>query len=133
MHDAGRNHRIEAALDKNRSRSLCPSNQCRRNGASGRSFFRVVWQIVGHSRRSVLGVGEAPTRVHRLSVLTLLALGRKDSVTAQQFHRFLIKTIASRFAVAYQGCTLRIDIALHDSIGSATTGRARLLRAALGS
>ncbi|APA89279.2 cyclic nucleotide-binding domain-containing protein [Paraburkholderia sprentiae WSM5005] len=50
--------------------------------------------------RSADVIAEAPTRVHRLSVSALLSLERDDPVTAQQFHRFLIKTIASRLAVA---------------------------------
>ena len=70
--------------------------------SNGRSLAHGRLRPLGHSRRSVVGVGEAPTRAHRLSVLTLLALGRKDSATAQQVHRFLIKTIASRFAAAYK-------------------------------
>ncbi|WP_275426837.1 SulP family inorganic anion transporter [Paraburkholderia sp. C35] len=56
--------------------------------------------VYTQTSRSADVIAEAPTRVHRLSVSTLLALERDDPVTAQQFHRFLIKTIASRLAVA---------------------------------
>jgi SulP family sulfate permease len=50
--------------------------------------------------RSADVIAEATTRAHRLSVSALLALEREDPLTAQQFHRFLIKTIASRLALA---------------------------------
>ncbi|MBN3759399.1 SulP family inorganic anion transporter [Burkholderia sp. Ac-20365] len=50
--------------------------------------------------RSADVIAETATRVHRLSLSTLLALELEDPLTAQQFHRFLIKTIASRLAVA---------------------------------
>lgn len=50
--------------------------------------------------RSADVIAETATRVHRLSLSTLLALEHDDPLTAQQFHRFLIKTIASRLAVA---------------------------------
>ncbi|MDR6384608.1 SulP family sulfate permease [Paraburkholderia caribensis] len=56
--------------------------------------------VYTQTTRSADVIAEASTRVHRLSVPTLLALEREDPVTAQQFHRFLIKTIASRLAVA---------------------------------
>ncbi|AUT61813.1 SulP family inorganic anion transporter [Paraburkholderia terrae] len=56
--------------------------------------------VYTQTTRSADVIAETPTRVHRLSVPTLLALEREDPVTAQQFHRFLIKTIASRLAVA---------------------------------
>jgi SulP family sulfate permease len=56
--------------------------------------------VYTQTTRSADVIAEAPTRVHRLSVPTLLALEREDPVTAQQFHRFLVKTIASRLAVA---------------------------------
>jgi sulfate permease, SulP family len=56
--------------------------------------------VYTQTTRSADVIAEAPTRVHRLSVPTLLALERDDPVTAQQFHRFLIKTIASRLLVA---------------------------------
>jgi len=50
--------------------------------------------------RSADVIAEAPTRVRRLALPTLLALEREDPVAAQQFHRFLIKSIAARLAVA---------------------------------
>nr|WP_280923088.1 SulP family inorganic anion transporter [Paraburkholderia sp. LEh10] len=50
--------------------------------------------------RSADVIAEAPTRVRRLALPTLLALEREDPVTAQQFHRFLIKAIAARLATA---------------------------------
>ena len=62
----------------------------------------VVGEMAVYMRttRSADVIAETPTRVHRLSVPALLALERDDPVTAQQFHRFLIKTIASRLALA---------------------------------
>ncbi|WP_410854297.1 SulP family inorganic anion transporter [Paraburkholderia sp. SIMBA_054] len=56
--------------------------------------------VYTQTTRSADVIAETATRVHRLSVPTLLALEREDPVTAQQFHRFLVKTIASRLAVA---------------------------------
>ncbi|RQH07138.1 SulP family inorganic anion transporter [Paraburkholderia dinghuensis] len=50
--------------------------------------------------RSADVFAEMPTRVHRLSIAALAALERDDPVTAQQFHRFIVKVIASRLAVA---------------------------------
>jgi SulP family sulfate permease len=56
--------------------------------------------VYTQTTRSADVVAEAPTRVHRLSTPALFALERDDPVAAQQFHRFLIKTIAARLAVA---------------------------------
>jgi len=56
--------------------------------------------VYTQNRRSADVLAEVPTRVRRLSLETLLALEQDDPVTAQQFHRFLVKTIASRLAVA---------------------------------
>ncbi|WP_408426975.1 SulP family inorganic anion transporter [Paraburkholderia azotifigens] len=56
--------------------------------------------VYTQTTRSADVIAEAPTRAHRLSVPALLALEREDPVAAQQFHRFLIKTIASRLTVA---------------------------------
>ena len=56
--------------------------------------------VYTQNRRSADVLAEMPTRVRRLSLDTLLALEQDDPVTAQQFHRFLVKTIASRLAVA---------------------------------
>jgi SulP family sulfate permease len=39
-------------------------------------------------------------RVRRLSLAALGALEQEDPVTAQQFHRFVVKVMASRLAVA---------------------------------
>jgi SulP family sulfate permease len=52
------------------------------------------------NRRSADVFAEVPTRVRRLSLETLLALEQDDPVTAQQFHRFIVKAIASRLSVA---------------------------------
>jgi SulP family sulfate permease len=43
---------------------------------------------------------EGPARVRRLSLAALRALEQDDPVTAQQFHRFVVKVMASRLAVA---------------------------------
>ncbi|ACC74115.1 SLC26A/SulP transporter family protein [Paraburkholderia phymatum] len=56
--------------------------------------------VYTQTTRSADVIAEARTRVHRLSVPALFALEREDPVAAQQFHRFLIKTMASRLAVA---------------------------------
>ncbi|MGX6999308.1 SulP family inorganic anion transporter [Caballeronia sp. KNU42] len=56
--------------------------------------------VYTQNRRSADVLAEVATRVRRLSLETLLALEQDDPVTAQQFHRFLVKTIASRLAVA---------------------------------
>lgn len=56
--------------------------------------------VYTQNRRSADVLAEVPTRVRRLSLDMLLALEQDDPVTAQQFHRFLVKTIASRLAVA---------------------------------
>jgi SulP family sulfate permease len=56
--------------------------------------------VYAQTPRSADVVAEAPARVRRLSLPTLLALEQDDPVTAQQFHRFLIKTMAARLVVA---------------------------------
>jgi SulP family sulfate permease len=56
--------------------------------------------VYTQNRRSADVLAEVPTRVRRLSRETLLTLEQDDPVTAQQFHRFLVKMIASRLAVA---------------------------------
>lgn len=43
---------------------------------------------------------EGVARVRRLSLIALNALEQDDPVTAQQFHRFVVKVMASRLAVA---------------------------------
>ncbi|MEM5398875.1 MULTISPECIES: SulP family inorganic anion transporter [Paraburkholderia] len=50
--------------------------------------------------RSADVFAEAPTRVRRLSLAALVALEQDDPAAAQQFHRFLVKVIASRLALA---------------------------------
>ncbi|HKR46481.1 MAG TPA: SulP family inorganic anion transporter, partial [Paraburkholderia sp.] len=50
--------------------------------------------------RSADVFAEAPTRVRRLSLAALVALEQEDPAAAQQFHRFLVKVIASRLALA---------------------------------
>jgi sulfate permease, SulP family len=56
--------------------------------------------VYTQNRRSADVLAEMPTRIRRLSLEMLLALEQDDPATAQQFHRFLVKTIASRLAVA---------------------------------
>jgi SulP family sulfate permease len=50
--------------------------------------------------RSADVIAEGPTRARRLTLTALRALERDDPVTAQQFHRFVVKVMASRLAVA---------------------------------
>lgn len=50
--------------------------------------------------RSADVFAEVPTRVRRLSLAALVALEQDDPAAAQQFHRFLVKVIASRLALA---------------------------------
>ena len=50
--------------------------------------------------RSADVFAEAPTRVRRLSLAALVALEQDNPAAAQQFHRFLVKVIASRLALA---------------------------------
>jgi sulfate permease, SulP family len=45
-------------------------------------------------------LAEEPARVRRLSLAALTALEQRDPVTAQQFHRFVVKVMASRLAAA---------------------------------
>ena len=56
--------------------------------------------VYTQQRRSADVLAETPARVRRLSLAALLALEQDDPVAAQQFHRFLVKVIASRLAVA---------------------------------
>jgi sulfate permease, SulP family len=56
--------------------------------------------VYTRERRSADVLAEAPTRVRRLSLAALLALEAEDPASAQEFHRFLVKVIASRLAVA---------------------------------
>jgi SulP family sulfate permease len=50
--------------------------------------------------RSADVFAEVPTRVRRLSLAALVALEQDNPAAAQQFHRFLVKVIASRLALA---------------------------------
>ena len=50
--------------------------------------------------RSADVYAEVPTRVRRLSLAALALLEQDDPAAAQQFHRFLVKVIASRLALA---------------------------------
>lgn len=56
--------------------------------------------VYAQTPRSADVIAEAPARVRRLALPALLALERDDPVAAQQFHRFLIKTMAARLAIA---------------------------------
>jgi SulP family sulfate permease len=56
--------------------------------------------VYTQQQRSADVIAEAPTRVYRLSISRLLELEQQDPATAQQLHRFLVKTIALRLAVA---------------------------------
>ncbi|TKC88782.1 cyclic nucleotide-binding domain-containing protein [Trinickia terrae] len=56
--------------------------------------------VYTRERRSADVHAEAPTRVRRLSLAALAELERDNPEAAQQFHRFLVKVIASRLAVA---------------------------------
>jgi SulP family sulfate permease len=55
--------------------------------------------VYTQQQRSADVVTEAPTRVRRLSIAALLELEQHDPGAAQQFHRFLVKIIATRLAV----------------------------------
>jgi SulP family sulfate permease len=50
--------------------------------------------------RSADVLAEGPARVRRLTLESLHVLERDDAATAQQFHRFVVKVMASRLAVA---------------------------------
>jgi SulP family sulfate permease len=50
--------------------------------------------------RSADVFAEVPTRVRRLSLAALVALEQDNPAAAQQFHRFLVKVIASRLTLA---------------------------------
>jgi SulP family sulfate permease len=76
------------------------------NGRSARLRSFGPGTVVGEmavytqQQRSADVLAEAPTRVYRLSIAALSELERRDPTAAQQFHRFLVKTIALRLAVA---------------------------------
>jgi SulP family sulfate permease len=55
--------------------------------------------VYTQQQRSADVVAEAPTRVRRLSIEALLQLEQRDPAAAQQFHRFIVKIIASRLAI----------------------------------
>jgi SulP family sulfate permease len=63
--------------------------------------------VYSQKPRSANVHAEGPARVRRLSLAALRALEQGDAVTAQQFHRFVVKVMASRLAVADE--TLRAD------------------------
>jgi SulP family sulfate permease len=50
--------------------------------------------------RSADVFAEMPTRVRKLSLAALVALEQENPAAAQQFHRFLVKVIASRLSLA---------------------------------
>ncbi|HTJ93752.1 MAG TPA: SulP family inorganic anion transporter [Pararobbsia sp.] len=56
--------------------------------------------VYAQTPRSADVIAEGPARVQRLALPALLALEREDPVTAQQFHRFLIKSMAARLLIA---------------------------------
>jgi sulfate permease, SulP family len=56
--------------------------------------------VYTHKPRTANVSAQGPTRVRCLSLAALSALEKDDPVTAQQFHRFVVKVMASRLAVA---------------------------------
>ena len=62
----------------------------------------IVGEMAVYSQkpRSADVTAEGPARVRRLALAALRALEEDDPVTAQQFHRFVVKVMASRLAVA---------------------------------
>ncbi|WP_168788569.1 SulP family inorganic anion transporter [Paraburkholderia aromaticivorans] len=76
------------------------------NGRSVRLRASSAGTVVGEMAvytqqpRSADVFAEVPTRVRRLSLAALVALERDNPAAAQQFHRFLVKVIASRLALA---------------------------------
>lgn len=62
----------------------------------------IVGEMAAYSQkpRSADVLAEGPARVRRLSLAALRTLEQDDPVTAQQFHRFVVKVMASRLAVA---------------------------------
>ena len=56
--------------------------------------------VYTQQQRSADVLAETAARVYRLSIAALSDLERRDPTAAQQFHRFLVKTIALRLAVA---------------------------------
>ncbi len=69
----------------------------------------IVGEMAVYSQkpRSANVHAEGPARVRRLSLAALRALEQEDAVTTQQFHRFVVKVMASRLAVADEA--LRAD------------------------
>ncbi|MFD1561061.1 SulP family inorganic anion transporter [Paraburkholderia silviterrae] len=78
----------------------------RGNGRSVRLRACLPGTVVGEMAmytqqpRSADVFAEMPTRVRRLSLAALAALEQDDPAAAQQFHRFMVKVIASRLALA---------------------------------
>ncbi|WP_233804747.1 SLC26A/SulP transporter family protein [Paraburkholderia sp. HP33-1] len=55
--------------------------------------------VYTQQQRSADVIAETPTRVRRLSTTALIRLEQQHPAAAQQFHRFLVKIIATRLAV----------------------------------
>jgi sulfate permease, SulP family len=55
--------------------------------------------VYTHAPRSADVVADAPARLRRLTLASLHELERDDPMTAQEWHRFVVKTMASRLAV----------------------------------
>jgi sulfate permease, SulP family len=62
----------------------------------------IVGEMAVYSQkpRSADVLAEGPARVRCLSLAALRTLEQDDPVTAQQFHRFVVKVMASRLAIA---------------------------------
>jgi sulfate permease, SulP family len=62
----------------------------------------IVGEMAAYTQqaRSADVLAEGPARVRRLTIESLHALEHDDPVTAQQIHRFVVKVMASRLAVA---------------------------------
>jgi SulP family sulfate permease len=56
--------------------------------------------VYSQQARSADVLAEGPARVRRLSLAALNAIERDDPMTAQQIHRFVVKVMTSRLAVA---------------------------------
>ncbi len=56
--------------------------------------------VYSQNPRSADVIAEGPARVRRLALAGLRELEEDDPVTAQQFHRFVVKVMASRLVVA---------------------------------
>jgi sulfate permease, SulP family len=56
--------------------------------------------VYTHAPRSADVIADEPARLQRLTLASLHALEKDDPLTAQEWHRFVVKTMASRLAVA---------------------------------